>query len=35
MKGEIDDAVAFAETSPLPDARAAFEDLFAYYPWRD
>ncbi len=35
VKGEIDDAVAFAETSPLPDARSAFEDLFAYYPWRD
>jgi TPP-dependent pyruvate/acetoin dehydrogenase alpha subunit len=35
VKGEVDDAVAFAETSPLPDARAAFEDLFAYYPWRD
>lgn len=35
VKGEIDDAVAFAEASPLPDARAAFEDLFAYYPWRD
>jgi len=35
VKSEIDDAVAFAETSPLPDARAAFEDLFAYYPWRD
>jgi TPP-dependent pyruvate/acetoin dehydrogenase alpha subunit len=35
LKGEIDDAVAFAEASPLPDARSAFEDLFAYYPWRD
>ena len=35
VKSEIDDAVAFAEASPLPDARAAFEDLFAYYPWRD
>ncbi|OGL06840.1 MAG: pyruvate dehydrogenase (acetyl-transferring) E1 component subunit alpha [Candidatus Rokubacteria bacterium RIFCSPLOWO2_02_FULL_68_19] len=35
VKGEIDDAVAFAEASPLPDARAAFEDLFAFYPWRD
>lgn len=33
VKGEIDDAVAFAEASPLPDSRAAFEDLFAYYPW--
>ena len=35
VKGEIDDAMAFAEASPLPDARAAFEDLFAFYPWRD
>ncbi len=35
VKSEIDDAVAFAEASPLPDARAAFEDLFAFYPWRD
>ncbi len=35
VKGEIDDAVAFAEASPLPDSRSAFEDLFAYYPWPD
>ncbi|MBI3030539.1 MAG: thiamine pyrophosphate-dependent dehydrogenase E1 component subunit alpha [Candidatus Rokubacteria bacterium] len=35
VRDEIDDAVAFAEASPLPDARSAFEDLFAHYPWRD
>jgi TPP-dependent pyruvate/acetoin dehydrogenase alpha subunit len=35
VRAEIEDAVAFAEASPLPDPRAAFEDLFAYYPWRD
>lgn len=35
VRAEIEDAVAFAEASPLPDPREAFEDLFAYYPWRD
>jgi TPP-dependent pyruvate/acetoin dehydrogenase alpha subunit len=35
IRGEIEDAVAFAESSPLPDPRAAFDDLFAYYPWAD
>ena len=32
---EIDDAVAFAEASPLPEPHDALTDLFAYYPWRD
>ncbi|MBI4589646.1 MAG: thiamine pyrophosphate-dependent dehydrogenase E1 component subunit alpha [Candidatus Rokubacteria bacterium] len=35
VRAEIEDAVAFAEASPLPDSRAALEDLFAYYPWRE
>ncbi|MFQ5829228.1 MAG: thiamine pyrophosphate-dependent dehydrogenase E1 component subunit alpha [Candidatus Methylomirabilia bacterium] len=29
----IDDAVAFAEASPLPEPREALEDLFVHYPW--
>jgi TPP-dependent pyruvate/acetoin dehydrogenase alpha subunit len=33
VAAEIDDAVAFAETSPLPEPRAALSDLFAYDPW--
>ena len=32
---EIDDAVAHAEDSPLPEPEDALTDLFAYYPWRD
>jgi TPP-dependent pyruvate/acetoin dehydrogenase alpha subunit len=32
---EIQDAVAFAESSPLPEAREALEDLFVHYPWSD
>ncbi|MBI1736222.1 MAG: thiamine pyrophosphate-dependent dehydrogenase E1 component subunit alpha [Candidatus Rokubacteria bacterium] len=32
---EIDDAVAYAESSPLPEPHEALTDLFAYYPWRD
>ena len=32
---EIDDAVAHAEASPLPEPREALTDLYAHYPWRD
>jgi TPP-dependent pyruvate/acetoin dehydrogenase alpha subunit len=32
---EIDDAVAHAEASPLPEPEDALNDLFAHYPWRD
>jgi TPP-dependent pyruvate/acetoin dehydrogenase alpha subunit len=32
---EIDDAVAHAEGSPLPEPEDALTDLFAHYPWRD
>ena len=32
---EIDDAIAHAEASPLPDPREALTDLFAHYPWRE
>ena len=35
ITAEIDAAVAHAEASPLPEARDALTDLFAYYPWRD
>src|SRR5438046_10295735 len=32
---EIDDAVTYAEASPLPEPHEALTGLFAYYPWRD
>ncbi len=32
---EIEDAVAFAEASPLPEPAAALTDLFVHYPWRE
>jgi pyruvate dehydrogenase E1 component alpha subunit len=32
---EIDDAVAYAEASPLPEPHDALADLYAHYPWRD
>ena len=32
---EIDDAVAHAEASPLPEPHDALADLFAHYPWRE
>ncbi len=35
VTAEIDDAVAYAEASPLPEPAAALTDLFAHYPWRD
>jgi TPP-dependent pyruvate/acetoin dehydrogenase alpha subunit len=35
ISAEIDDAVAHAEASPLPDGHEALTDLFASYPWRE
>jgi TPP-dependent pyruvate/acetoin dehydrogenase alpha subunit len=35
VTAEIEDAVAHAEASPLPDPPDALTDLFAHYPWRD
>src|SRR5262249_13262985 len=35
VTGEIDDAVAHAEASPLPEPQDALTDLFAHYPWRE
>ena len=35
VAAEIDDAVAHAEASPLPDGAAALTDLFVHYPWTD
>ena len=35
VTAEIDDAVAHAEASPLPEPAEALTDLFAHYPWRD
>ena len=32
---EIEDAVDFAEASPLPAPEDALQDLFVQYPWRD
>ena len=32
---EIEDAIAYAESSALPHGEDALTDLFAYYPWRD
>jgi acetoin:2,6-dichlorophenolindophenol oxidoreductase subunit alpha len=35
VKAEVDDAVEYAETSPLPEPEDALTDLFAHWPWRD
>ncbi|HET7874612.1 MAG TPA: thiamine pyrophosphate-dependent dehydrogenase E1 component subunit alpha [Methylomirabilota bacterium] len=35
VEAEVQDAVDFAESSPLPEPHAALEDLFVHYPWRD
>ncbi|HEU5323905.1 MAG TPA: thiamine pyrophosphate-dependent enzyme, partial [Methylomirabilota bacterium] len=35
IAAEIEDAVAYAEASPLPRPEDALTDLFAHYPWRD
>jgi acetoin:2,6-dichlorophenolindophenol oxidoreductase subunit alpha len=35
VKAEIDDAVAHAEASPLPEPQDALTDLYAHWPWRD
>lgn len=35
VAAEIDDAVAYAEASPLPAPEDALTDLFVHYPWRD
>ncbi|HEU5193698.1 MAG TPA: thiamine pyrophosphate-dependent dehydrogenase E1 component subunit alpha [Methylomirabilota bacterium] len=35
VTAEIDDAVAHAEASPLPEPQDALTDLFAHYPWRE
>jgi pyruvate dehydrogenase E1 component alpha subunit len=32
---EVEDAVAFAEASPLPAPGQALDDLFVHYPWKD
>jgi acetoin:2,6-dichlorophenolindophenol oxidoreductase subunit alpha len=32
---EIEDAITYAEASPLPRPEDALTDLFAHYPWRD
>ena len=35
VAAEIDDAVAYAEASPLSAPEDALTDLFVHYPWRD
>jgi acetoin:2,6-dichlorophenolindophenol oxidoreductase subunit alpha len=35
LRAEIDDAVAFAEASALPEPQDALTDLYAHWPWRD
>jgi TPP-dependent pyruvate/acetoin dehydrogenase alpha subunit len=35
VEREIEDAVDFAEASPLPSPEEALGDLFVHYPWRD
>jgi TPP-dependent pyruvate/acetoin dehydrogenase alpha subunit len=35
VMAEIDDAVAHAESSPLPEPQEALTDLFAHWPWRE
>jgi TPP-dependent pyruvate/acetoin dehydrogenase alpha subunit len=35
VAAEIDDAVAHAEASPLPEPSDALTDLYAHWPWRE
>jgi TPP-dependent pyruvate/acetoin dehydrogenase alpha subunit len=35
VAAEIEDAIVFAEESPLPQPEEALTDLFAHYPWND
>ena len=35
IAAEIEDAVAYAEASPLPEPEDALTDLYAYWPWRE
>ncbi|MBI2526145.1 MAG: thiamine pyrophosphate-dependent dehydrogenase E1 component subunit alpha [Candidatus Rokubacteria bacterium] len=35
IEAEVEDAVAFAESSPLPEPEAALDDLLVHYPWSD
>jgi acetoin:2,6-dichlorophenolindophenol oxidoreductase subunit alpha len=35
ITAEIDDAVAHAESSPLPAPEDALTDLFVHYPWKE
>jgi TPP-dependent pyruvate/acetoin dehydrogenase alpha subunit len=32
---EVEDSVAFAESSPFPGPDEALDDLFVHYPWKD
>jgi acetoin:2,6-dichlorophenolindophenol oxidoreductase subunit alpha len=35
VRAEIDDAVEYAEASPLPQPQDALTDLYAHWPWRE
>jgi TPP-dependent pyruvate/acetoin dehydrogenase alpha subunit len=35
VTAEIEDAIAYAEASPLPRPEDALTDLYAYWPWKD
>jgi TPP-dependent pyruvate/acetoin dehydrogenase alpha subunit len=35
VKAEVDDAVDYAEASPLPEPQDALTDLYAHWPWRE
>jgi TPP-dependent pyruvate/acetoin dehydrogenase alpha subunit len=35
IAAEVEDAIAFAESSPLPEPSDALQDLFVHYPWHD
>ena len=35
IEREVQEAVDFAESSPLPSSEDALTDLFVHYPWRD
>jgi TPP-dependent pyruvate/acetoin dehydrogenase alpha subunit len=35
VEAEVQDAVDFADSSPLPSPEDALQDLFVHYPWTD
>jgi len=35
IEADVEDAIAFAESSPLPEPHHALDDLFVHWPWKD